>query len=412
MATEHKSKLHVDVIQLQKVIADFRLRQYDILGILTDRGAGAPRNIVSVWLLFMAAPLLVLASFSKQQILFNIFFYSIPIGYLVLVWHATQSWSLIFKFLFPRLVVAVMGGWSFITSSELLLRYSLAENVRFTAFSFSLAIVALFVFIFFELRKTAPYVGFGRKIVVRILCIISIAFMTAYYTGAFFQSFFNAAFLDNNRLFSSLGISLRHDHIRQELKTSIDALGEDMLVLRRPGYRQIVDINQMLEHVRVTNDSLINRMNRIERENRLYADRFPPGLSVRRYTSFQQALKDSIAHYASQPSEASMAYSKSVDRWLKDEMKMLQGDHGALDKSLDSLQREFAGMTFFSKPSKHRLSKDIYLYLQNREYCIRLYFPGEVVIFPKSLLFLTVLVMFFGVFFELLLQGRSITDPL
>jgi hypothetical protein len=260
----------------------------------------------------------------------------------------------------PRLVIAIVSGWVLFLTGEELMKIDLDISAGNLCWLFAVVTIITVVFMAFEINNYAPAMGL-RKVLGRSLLVCSIGFIVSYAFGFWIMSYVTKKFMSiDNYLANKTEIKQKFDNRISNVDAFLTKLDN------------IQTLKAKLNHFKSFS---------LEKDNVLIAD-----------SASQKRLVD-IA--------STLAYDTARDAsTLIDEFSNLARKSYISKSGEDLFWRQLAMFPHF------RANKTNY-------YAKTYTWPGgAITTFPNMLLARALLALFIGIFFQLIIQDKSITEPI
>lgn len=345
----------------------------------------------------------------------------------ILIFKAYQkvkNLQLIPNIFLPRLTVALISGWIVFLTAEELLKININLGVLPTAISITLISIVLYFFMLSEISDYAPSLrqekSNDRNIIlnVRVLIIISIAFCYSFIFGTIISSHVNKKFLSmENSIVNSTTLATKAERIvaefremREKDKYNDAFVHENFLdkieYVENKYKISIVDYQKLNELVKKFNAKLTaNKTMNPEYINNMtkHIDVFKNTL-VQRFSDcdgsetidIKTDLKTFKNDIHKNHTERQIQYMDKLAT-LKDEYKYNNSEEFISEVVKTGV--EIPGASSNDKPKLLKATAVSFL-------------GCELLVFPEMLLINTFLSMFLGIFIQLIIQEKSITEPI
>ena len=332
----------------------------------------------------------------------------------------------------PRLIIAIISGWLLFISAEELLKID--YNIGYVGVTITsvIGMLLLFVFMLNEMRDYAPSMNGGR-ILIRSLHVILIAFVISFFFGFFVMNSINKKFISiDNFLVKESGIVKSQemssvvfielepiyenlDYLLNDLDSLVlrdfvissdklalkDSIHNNTHTLKSDKTFQNLKSNKLSEihETRRKIRSLVENLPEIDSELMKKLDEDVKGLNMlinsiskMNKIAYLRALSNIIETIQNLKQSCNNSISKIKDQRL--------GMIGA-DNNKEMIDNLVGGIKVKGNPIRAQV------------YTINFYFDTlDITSFPNMIFLRSVLAMFIGVFLQLIIQDKSITEPI
>lgn len=274
----------------------------------------------------------------------------------------------------PRMVIAIMSGWVIFLTGEELIKIDINLKFVYLIGLFVMIVVSTIIFMIFEINNYAPAM-FRPRILYRSLVVGGLAFVVSYAFGFWVMTFVNEKFMSYDSFLVNMS----------DVKTAYKERKNDVEYLFQDVVADTTNKNIVLDNLLQL--SVLDS----SKENNLYRE----GI-LNRANDFNMAF-----------SEGSGSKMRLMRAALKDYLSGVNSYYSEIDNEemfenyLKELQKiEIGGKTIYAK--NYPLNPFKYESASGRVICT----------FPNMLLSRALIAMFIGIFFQLIIQDKTITEPI
>lgn len=316
---------------------------------------------------------------------FSVLLFSILSIIIAIVLWKKHKYKVVPGIFLPRMVIAVISGWVIFLTGEELLKIDINLENWILWLLFVFIVFATLIFMVFEINNYAPAMNWWR-VIKRSLVVCGLAFVVSYAFGFWVMTFVNDKFLGmGNVLVDGSAIKEDFRHRKSDIATIYEwnrdtSRSNGFLDYKEENLLPLSSIDSITGEKQIR-DSLLSMNTRIVRDSSFQLKKLAAGKSLQ--------LSDSIVRLSSNYIISAYYHYDSLD-YLR-----------MFEKYLKEVQKvEIGTKTIYAK--NYSLN---FLKFESGN--------GKVVCtFPNMLLARALISMFIGIFFQLIIQDKTITEPI
>lgn len=343
----------------------------------------------------------------------------------------SQFKSKIFPGIFlPRLMIAIFSGWLVFFTAEDLLKVDLNINATLLLFMAFIILTITFVFMVFEMRNYAPAMS-RSNVAMRSGLVIGLAFVASYSIGFWVMTHLNQKFMMLNSPFVNLSeFKFAFDKREQDYKDIIDNLKK-----RKQDFNN-VRMKESCDNYTVVDKTLSIATVKFDLQDKQILSK------IKVLADYDSKLEEEVGKFNLQLNllkEQRLNYqfyqlSKRLangsihplaEMFLPEPLRQLRVWADNPDKAVgcqefdhldiaNNLERQLSSLKSPNEYMQEYIREGGEIVINRQRYRAKIYdfFGQDYVTFPNMLLSRALLAMFVGIFLQLIIQEKTITEPI